>query len=285
MSIDDTRSASQIAVLGRFTDELMHARKTAFVDKIDDQLQLVQALEVCRFGLISGSHESVVTGSDQLGNSTAQNGLLAEKIGFSLLGKARGQNGRARTAQSMRVGERHIECFSGGVLMNGQQARNAATFGIGLADQFARALGSDEDDIVFFSGIDLTVMNVESMREKHCRSGLEIRRHFLFIKFGLSHIGHEDGDQVCILNSLSHGDRLETIFRSLIPGLAARTQSDVNVETAVLQVQSMGSTLAAIADDGYFLALQDRKIDILFSVNLCHELSPSFVSYFPFSVN
>ncbi len=51
--VDHAVAAGQVAVLGGFAHELVHFRDAAFVDQIDNQLQLVQAFEISRFGLIA----------------------------------------------------------------------------------------------------------------------------------------------------------------------------------------------------------------------------------------
>src|SRR5512138_524272 len=69
--IHDPRAARKIAVLRRLADELVHLRETAFVQQVDDQLQLVQTLIVGHFRLISRLDERLETLDDELGRATA----------------------------------------------------------------------------------------------------------------------------------------------------------------------------------------------------------------------
>ena len=55
------------------------------VDQVDDQLQLVEALEVGDLGLVAGLDERFEAGLDQLGDAAAEHGLLAEQVGLGLL--------------------------------------------------------------------------------------------------------------------------------------------------------------------------------------------------------
>ena len=51
---DDARARHVVAVLGGVADRVAHVAEPAAIDKIDDELQFVQALEVSDFGLIPG---------------------------------------------------------------------------------------------------------------------------------------------------------------------------------------------------------------------------------------
>src|SRR5580704_12153971 len=78
--VDDARAARIIAILGRVGHGIAHVAETAFIDEIDDELQFMQALEIGDLGGIASFYESLETGADQLGRSTAEYGLLAEQI-------------------------------------------------------------------------------------------------------------------------------------------------------------------------------------------------------------
>src|SRR4051794_39633354 len=55
--VDDPRSAREVAVLGDVGDRVAHVLEPALVEKVDDQLQLVQALVVRDLGLVAGGNE------------------------------------------------------------------------------------------------------------------------------------------------------------------------------------------------------------------------------------
>ena len=52
--VDDSRAGDEVAVFGRLRDEVEHLGEAAFVHQVDDQLQLVQALEVGDLRLVAG---------------------------------------------------------------------------------------------------------------------------------------------------------------------------------------------------------------------------------------
>ena len=63
-------------------DELEHAGDAAFVEQVDDQLQLVQYFVVGDLRLVTGFHQHFKTGLNQGRCATAQHCLFAEQIGF-----------------------------------------------------------------------------------------------------------------------------------------------------------------------------------------------------------
>ena len=59
---DDARPAGDVAVLGGVGDRVAHAGDALLVHEVDDELQLVQALEVGRLGLVAGLDERLEPG-------------------------------------------------------------------------------------------------------------------------------------------------------------------------------------------------------------------------------
>ena len=96
--------------------KLMHLRQAAFVQQVDDELQLVQALVVRDFGLIAGFDQRLEALHDQLGRAAAQHDLFAEQIRFGFLGERRREHAAARAADAVRVGEGVVLRLARGVL-------------------------------------------------------------------------------------------------------------------------------------------------------------------------
>ena len=82
---DDAGPAGQVAVLGGVGDRVAHAGDALLVHEVDDELQLVEALEVGRLGLVARLDEGLETGLHQLGEPAAEHDLLAEEVGLGLL--------------------------------------------------------------------------------------------------------------------------------------------------------------------------------------------------------
>ena len=65
-----------------------HLGEAALVHQVDDQLELVQALEIGDLGLVAGGDQRLEAGDDQLAGAAAEHRLLAEQIGLGLLAEA-----------------------------------------------------------------------------------------------------------------------------------------------------------------------------------------------------
>ncbi len=59
--------------------------EAALVDQVNDQLHLVAGLKVCHLGLVASLNQRIEACVDQLADTAAQNCLLAEQVGLSLL--------------------------------------------------------------------------------------------------------------------------------------------------------------------------------------------------------
>src|SRR5919197_3718338 len=77
---DHPGAAGVVAVLGGVRHRVAHAGQPALVHEVDDQLQLVQALEVGDLRLVAGVHERLEAGLDERGGAAAEDRLLAEQV-------------------------------------------------------------------------------------------------------------------------------------------------------------------------------------------------------------
>ena len=59
-------------------------------------------------------------------------------------------------------------------------------------------------------------------------------------------------------------------FLGLVDGLAGCGQTDADLDARVLEVEGVRVALGSVADDGYFLFLDERQIGILVVIGLCH---------------
>src|SRR5262249_5924530 len=78
---DNRRPRDVLAVLGVVRDPVVHVPDAALVHEINDQLELMQALEVRHLGRVTCFDQNLECVLDQLDAATAKDGLLAEKIG------------------------------------------------------------------------------------------------------------------------------------------------------------------------------------------------------------
>ena len=135
--VDNARAAGKVAVFGGLADELVHLGDAAFVDQVDDQLHFVQALEVGGFGLVARFNQRIESRHDQFAHAAAEYGLLAEKVGLGFFLEGGFDHPGVRAADSAGVAERALEGVAAVILMDGQQAGNAAARFVLAADQVA----------------------------------------------------------------------------------------------------------------------------------------------------
>src|SRR5664280_2066858 len=103
---DDAGAGGVVAVLGRVADGIAHVVEAAAVHEVDDELQLVQALEVRDLGLVARVDECLEARRHERGRAAAEDGLLAEEVRLGLLGERRLQHPRARGAKRLCIRQR-----------------------------------------------------------------------------------------------------------------------------------------------------------------------------------
>ena len=96
---------------------MTHEAETTTIDQIHDELQLVQTFEVRHFGRVSRFGECFESGLNQRGNTATEHRLLAEQVGFRLLGEGGADHAGTGAADPRRVGERVRKRGAAGILM------------------------------------------------------------------------------------------------------------------------------------------------------------------------
>ena len=118
------------------------------VHEVHDELQLVQALEVSRLGLVARLDQRFGTRHDERGQAAAEHYLLTEQVGLGLLLESRLEHARPCGSESVRVGERELHRLARGVGRYGDERGHAAALGVGAAHEVrAGPLGGDHGDV------------------------------------------------------------------------------------------------------------------------------------------
>ena len=81
-------------------------------------------------------------------------------------------------------------------------------------------------------------------------------------------VGHQHHDDVGALDGFGDFGDLEAGLLGLVPGRTALAQADGDLHAGLVQVERVGVALRTVADDGDFLALDERKIGVLVVVDL-----------------
>ena len=174
------------------------------IEQIDDQFQLVHALEVGDLRLIARLDERVEAGFDERGHTPAEHGLLAEEIRLGLFGERRLQDAGACTAKPLGIGERVGESATGRVLVHRDQGRYASPLHEHLAHAMAGRFRRDHTDVDVRRRDDLAVTHIEAVREHERLSGLHVRCDLLLVQLGLHRVGREDHDYLGRAGGVGH---------------------------------------------------------------------------------
>ncbi len=101
----------------------------------------------------------------------------------------------------------------------------------------------------------------------------EVRLNLLGIQLGRGLIGNQDHHHVGPLGGFADSRDFEARLLRLGDRLGARAEPDFYLNTRVLEVESVGMSLRAVADNGHLLRLNEGKISIVIVVGLCHLFS------------
>lgn len=259
----DARARDVFAVFGGVRDGVVHVRDAAFVDQVDDQLHLVQAFEIGHLGLVSRFDQGFEAHADQLYQATAEDGLFAEEIGFAFLTEVGFDDARAAAADGGAVGEADLHRLAGRVLVDGDEAGDAAALGVFAADSVAGALGGHHDDVDAGLGFDQAEMDVEAVGKGDGGAFAEVVMDVLAVGGGLQFVGHGEHDEVAPGGGFGDAHDLEALGFGLFGGGGTRTEGDDEVLGArIAEVEGVGVALGAVAEDGDLLVLDEVHVAV-----------------------
>ena len=170
-------------------DRVAHVVHAALVDQVDDQLELVNALEIRHFGGVPGFGQGLEAGLDERGEPAAEHRLLAEEIGLGLFLERGLEDARAPAADGARVREPDLPRVTGRILVDGEEHRNAATARVFAANGVTGGLGGDEPHRDVAGRDDLLEMKAEPVRHGEVLAGVKAGRDFFLKISGASSSG------------------------------------------------------------------------------------------------
>src|SRR5699024_9837490 len=118
LGCDDFRSC---LVLGKFSDVcdgVIHVGDAAFVDEVNDQLELVQAFEICHFWCVTCVDQGVKACADQLYSTPTQYGLFTKEIGFGFFAEGGLDDTCAAAAVGAGIGHGDVTSCTRVILIN-----------------------------------------------------------------------------------------------------------------------------------------------------------------------
>ena len=172
-------------MLGGVADRIAHVIEPALIDKVDNQFQLVETLEVGNFRLIARLNQGLESGLDERADAAAEHGLFAEQIGFGLFGERGLDDASARDANAFRVRQGQRARPSGRILMDRKQRRRARALDEQLAHAVPGRLRRHHRHVDVRTYADRSEPDVEPMREHQQVARREVRLDFFSIHRGL----------------------------------------------------------------------------------------------------
>src|SRR5215207_7814698 len=254
--VDDPGAAAVVAVLGGVRHRVAHAGQAALVHQVDDQLELVQALEVGDLGLVAGLGQGLEAGLDERGGAAAEDGLLAEQVGLGLLLEGGDQGPGPGAADRPGVALGQVPGLAGGVLGDRDQHRGALAVLELAPDQVAGALGGDHGHVHGVGDLDVAEVDVEPVGEEQGVAGVEVGGDVAGVQVALHGVGDQDHDQV------GPGRRL---------GRAGHGQPDPDLAARVVQGQGVGVALGAVAEHGDLAGLDQAQVGVVVVVDGGHR--------------
>ena len=152
--------------------------------------------------------------------------------------------------------------------MDRHQHRHAGAALVFRAHGVAGALGRDHHHVEVGARLDQVEVDVEAVREHQRRALLHVGGEVVAIDVGLQLVGREHHHHVGPFGGLGDLHDLELLALGLLDALRALAQRHRDVlDAGVAQIERMGMALAAIADDGDLLALDQVQVGVAIVVN------------------
>ena len=138
----------------------------------------------------------------------------------------------------------------------------------------ARTLGRDHHHVEIGARLDQVEMDVEPVGEHQRRAFLHVGVELIVIDVGLQLVGREHHHHVGPFGGLGDLLHRQLLALRLLDALRALAQRHRDLlDAGIAQVERMGVALAAIADDGDFLALDQIQVGVAVVIN-AHGVHP-----------
>ena len=132
----------------------------------------------------------------------------------------------------------------------------------------ARTFRRDHDHVEIGARANLTEMDVETVGKRECRILLDVRLDLLAVQITLCFVRREDHDDVGRGDGFADRlDRQPGRF-GLGPAAGPFAQTNRDADPGILQIVRMGMALRTVADDGDFLALNQREVRVFVVIDV-----------------
>ena len=230
----------------------------------------MQALEVGHVGVIAGVHQRLEAGLHELGGAAAEDRLLAEQVGLGLVLERRLDHPGASAADPPGIREHQVAGVARLVLVHGHQARDPAPLGELAADQVAGSLRGDHADVDAGRWLDLAEVDREPVGEHEQVPGADPVPDLGLPGLGLRLVREQDHHDVAPARRLADVEDGQPL--ALGVGAARRAGPQADHAAGVLEVQRVGVTLRAVAQDRDRLPLEVGEVGgvVVVDAFACH---------------
>src|SRR5918999_881255 len=268
--VDHPGPAGVVAVLGGVRHRVAHPGQAALVHEVDDQLELVQALEVGHLGLVAGLTRGLKPGRDGGGGPAAEHRLLAEQVGLGLLLEGGDQRPGPGPADRPGIALGQVPGLAGGVLGHRDQHRGALAVLELAPDQVAGALGGDHGHVDGVGQLDIAEVDVEAVGEEQGVAGIEVGGDVGGVQVPLHGVGDQHHDQVGPGRGLGRAGHGQPGGLGLGTTAGPLGQPDPDLAARVVQGQGVGVTLGAVAEHGDLAGLDKAEVGVVVVVDGGH---------------
>ena len=142
-----------------------------------------------------------------------------------------------------------------GILLDPDEHRHAATFGVLATDQVTRTLGRDQGNINTLRRLDVAEANVEAVAEEQSVARHQVRLDRRSVDLALRRVRRQHHDQIGLLAGFVRSQHTKALGFGLRAALAVFRQADAYVDTGIAQRQRVCVALAAESQHGDIAAL------------------------------
>ncbi len=263
--------AGVVAVFGRVGDRIAHPGQAAFVEKVDDELELVQRLEVGGLRLVASLDQGLVGSLDEGRHPAAEDDLLAEEVGLGFFFEGRFEHPGSSPSQGSGVREPEVVGLTGGILMNGEKTRHARPLGIRAADKMPGTFGRNHEHVDIVGRNDGPVMDVEPMSEHEGIALVQLEGDLIAVEVTHVLVGDQHHDHIGPTRRFGRGHDLEAGLAGLLSRGRIGSETDDHLHPGLGKIEGMGVPLAAIPDHGHFAPLDQGRVGVALVVDLAHR--------------
>ncbi len=222
----------------------------------------MEDFEVGNFRLVARFHENFEPCLDESGSSSAEDGLLTEKIGLGFFFEGGLEEASASGADPSGPGHSNRASLAGGVLLHREEGRNATSLDILASNDMSWAFGGDKDDVDIFGWLNGFIVNGEAVAEEEALTLAKIGGDVLLVDGGNFQVGHSNENDIGAANGFSSGEDFKAVFFGDGDRFAAFVESDGDFDAAIFEIKSMSVALGAEANDGGFSAKKGGKAGV-----------------------